>query len=83
MSSEKSLSLKVFDVIQPFIIGGCSGIIGTCILQPVDFVKVIIQLKSEEAGLQKSKLGGISVAKDIFKNHGAMGFYRGYFWQHP
>lgn len=31
---------------QPFVIGGLSGMFATCIIQPVDMVKVTIQLKS-------------------------------------
>jgi solute carrier family 25 oxoglutarate transporter 11 len=37
---------KFLDVIQPFLIGGLSGMFATCIVQPVDMIKVQIQLKS-------------------------------------
>jgi len=40
-STDDSFSLKrVLDVIQPFWIGGLSGILATCIIQPVDMIKI-------------------------------------------
>jgi len=45
--TSKSKLQKTFDLIQPFWIGGLSGIIATCVIQPVDMIKVVIQLKSE------------------------------------
>ena len=36
------------DVIQPFAIGGLSGCTATCFIQPMDLVKVRIQIKNEE-----------------------------------
>lgn len=42
-----SSSDKILDAIQPFVIGGLSGMFATCIIQPVDMIKVTIQLKSE------------------------------------
>ena len=47
MSTKKD---KVLDVIQPFMIGGVSGCLATCVVQPIDLVKVRIQLKSEVMG---------------------------------
>jgi solute carrier family 25 oxoglutarate transporter 11 len=44
---EKSSLQKVFDFIQPFWIGGLSGMFATCFIQPVDMIKIVIQLKSE------------------------------------
>jgi hypothetical protein len=35
------------DIIQPFVIGGLSGCLATMIIQPIDMIKVTIQLKSE------------------------------------
>lgn len=43
---QKSTADKVLDRIQPFVIGGLSGMFATCIIQPIDMVKVTIQLKS-------------------------------------
>lgn len=43
---EPSTGGKILDVIQPFVIGGLSGMFATCIIQPIDMIKVSIQLKS-------------------------------------
>ena len=45
---EKSGLTKFLDTIQPFWIGGFSGMFATCIIQPLDMIKVLIQLKSEK-----------------------------------
>lgn len=43
---QKSSSQKFFDAIQPFWIGGLSGMMATCVVQPIDMIKVTIQLQS-------------------------------------
>lgn len=43
---ERSGWTKFADAIQPFWIGGLSGMFATCIIQPIDMIKVVIQLKS-------------------------------------
>lgn len=43
---QKSSMDKFLDSIQPFVIGGVSGMFATCVIQPVDMIKVTIQLKS-------------------------------------
>ena len=45
-TTQKSSMDKFLDSIQPFVIGGFSGMFATCIIQPVDMIKVTIQLKS-------------------------------------
>lgn len=47
MTTNKSSVDKFLDSIQPFVIGGLSGMFATCIIQPIDMIKVSIQLKSE------------------------------------
>ena len=76
-ATNSSLS-KFLDVIQPFVIGGTSGMFATCIIQPVDMIKVSIQLKSEEQVNHKLKISPFTVAGEIFKAEGAKGFYRGF-----
>jgi len=40
-STEGGSSLKrVLDIIQPFWIGGLSGVLATCVIQPVDMIKI-------------------------------------------
>lgn len=43
----KSSWTKFVDTVQPFWIGGLSGVLATCVIQPVDMIKVVIQLESE------------------------------------
>lgn len=69
----QSSSSKFFDTIQPFWIGGSSGMMATCIIQPIDMIKVVIQIKSE----QGQKATFFSAMKDIMSKKGIMGFYRG------
>ena len=65
---------KFLDTIQPFWIGGASGMSATCVIQPIDMIKVVIQLKSEKG--EKATFG--SAFKDILSKDGIRGFYRGY-----
>ena len=46
MATTKSSTDKFLDSIQPFVIGGLSGMFDTCIIQPVDMFKFTILLKS-------------------------------------
>jgi len=65
-------------MVSPFVIGGLCGCFATCIIQPVDMIKVRIQIKNEEL----KKTGGtgsispFTVASEIGKN-GIGGFYKG------
>ena len=72
----KSSMDKFLDSIQPFVIGGVSGMFATCIIQPVDMIKVTIQLKSEE-GHGQGSISPFAVLKEIQEKEGLKGFYRG------
>lgn len=81
-SPKKSFSSKFLDFTLPFAIGGFSGMIATSVIQPVDMVKVRIQIKSEE--LAKTKVAGIKtsvstldIIKDIYGAGGVKTFYKG------
>lgn len=54
---------------KPFVNGGLSGMLATCIIQPVDMVKVRIQLGA--------KGSPVSVASAIIKADGFGGLYKG------
>ncbi|XP_026748328.2 mitochondrial 2-oxoglutarate/malate carrier protein-like [Galleria mellonella] len=56
-----------------FVIGGLSGMMATCIVQPADLLKTRMQLLGPEAKGQSA----ISVAKGILRKEGPMGFYVG------
>jgi solute carrier family 25 oxoglutarate transporter 11 len=71
--TEKSSKDRFLDAIQPFWIGGLSGMIATCVIQPIDMVKVIIQLKSEKG----QKATPAAAIADVMASDGIRGFYRG------
>ncbi len=66
-SSVQTSNKKAFlDTIQPFWIGGLSGMIATSVIQPLDMIKVVIQVKSETShGSQgiRQRIGFFSIAK--------------------
>ena len=67
--------------IKDFAFGGLSGMIGTAVIQPIDTVKVRIQLVGESRGLgQKGtsfNTSPFAVARGILSKEGVRGFYRG------
>jgi len=61
--------------LKNFAIGGMSGMVATCFVQPIDMVKVRIQvLAGDHPG---KKFGPIQVTRDLLKEVGPMGFYKG------
>lgn len=73
------------DIVQPFVIGGLSGCLATSVIQPIDMIKVTIQLKSEEISnatkAGKPIVGGVSPSsaiRDIYASGGIRAFYKGY-----
>src|SRR4051794_7228450 len=59
---------------QNFLIGGASGMFATCIIQPIDFVKVQIQVRSEMGSKQ---LNPFKITSEIYKESGYRTFYKG------
>lgn len=64
------------DKIRPFVIGGLSGMMATCVVQPIDTVKVRIQILGE------GKKGSVStnpltVGRQILSQEGVGSLYRG------
>ena len=47
---------------KSFLVASLSGSIATCVIQPIDCVKVMIQSKKEAAGKTKINLSPFSVA---------------------
>lgn len=85
LAPKKSGTSKFLDACLPFIIGGMSGITATCFIQPVDMVKVRIQIKSEELSKLKAEgkatTGNVSpftAIKEILAYGGPKAFYKGY-----
>lgn len=56
---------------KPFVLGGASGMLATCVIQPIDMIKVQKQL-AEGAVPSTTK-----ICKDIMAKDGVSGFYRG------
>ena len=64
-----------FEPLKPFVFGGVSGMIGTCIIQPVDTVKVRIQIMGE-SGVKESP-NPFAVAAQVIKKEGLAAIYKG------
>eukprot|EP00894_Picocystis_sp_ML_P001633 jgi/Pico_ML_1/52150/g2908.t1 len=60
----------VWNNVKPYINGGSSGMMATCCIQPLDMVKVRIQL-----GMTGSPFG---IASHVIKTEGVGALYRGF-----
>ncbi|MCO5587073.1 hypothetical protein L7F22_041019 [Adiantum nelumboides] len=67
-SSDKPQTSKAWGAAKPFVNGGVSSMLATCVIQPVDIVKVRIQLGQGSA---------LHVAKTMLKEEGFGAYYRG------
>ncbi|GAY57538.1 hypothetical protein CUMW_180210, partial [Citrus unshiu] len=65
---KKPQSAGVWPTVKPFVNGGASGMLATCVIQPIDMIKVRIQLGQGSAG---------TVTKTMLKNEGFGAFYKG------
>jgi len=70
---------SLWSTIEPFAIGGISGMTATCFIQPVDMVKVRIQIKGEQLAKsgQKGSVSPFVVVNEIRQSYGIKGFYKG------
>lgn len=67
-----------WDMIRPFVIGGISGMAATSVIQPIDTVKVRIQISGEN----KAKGAAVStnpltIGRNILANEGVSSLYKG------
>lgn len=62
------------DSLLPFVLGGISGMAATSVTQPIDTVKVRIQIKGEDGAKNVSPF---AVAREIRQQQGIKGFYQG------
>jgi solute carrier family 25 oxoglutarate transporter 11 len=77
MSSNSQELSKSYLLARTFAIGGFSGCTSTCIIQPVDMVKVQIQARSESLG-KGSNVSPFTVIREMFSNgKGMRQFYKG------
>ncbi|RWR72637.1 mitochondrial dicarboxylate/tricarboxylate transporter DTC-like protein [Cinnamomum micranthum f. kanehirae] len=58
----------VWPTIKPFVNGGASGMLATCVIQPIDMIKVRIQL---------GQGSGVYVARTMLRDEGFGAFYKG------
>jgi solute carrier family 25 oxoglutarate transporter 11 len=59
----------LWQTVEPFVLGGSSGMLATCVIQPMDMIKVRIQLAGEGqkgAGASPFKIGREIIAKEGF-----------------
>ncbi|KAG4999922.1 hypothetical protein JHK87_020994 [Glycine soja] len=63
----KSPASGVWSTIKPFVNGGASGMLATCVIQPIDMIKVRIQLGQGSAA---------QVTSTMLKNEGVAAFYK-------
>ncbi|RWR73620.1 Mitochondrial substrate/solute carrier [Cinnamomum micranthum f. kanehirae] len=68
MGEERAKSVGVWTTVKPFVNGGASGMLATCVIQPVDMIKVRIQL---------GQGSGLHVAKTMLREEGFGAFYKG------
>lgn len=69
MAEKKAPLNPVWTAAKPFVNGGLSGMAATCIIQPVDMVKVQLQLGAKGSPL--------AVGMDIAKRQGVGALYKG------
>ncbi|KAG9455603.1 hypothetical protein H6P81_000111 [Aristolochia fimbriata] len=68
MAEEKPKPLGVWSAVKPFVNGGASGMLATCVIQPVDMIKVRIQL---------GQGSGMHVVRSMLREEGVGAFYKG------
>eukprot|EP00741_Cyanophora_paradoxa_P019171 tig00021123_g18510.t1 len=68
-------ALAVWKAARPYVLGGSSGMFATCIIQPVDLVKVRLQLAGE--GVKGPKAGAVATVLTVLREDGMLSFYRG------
>ncbi|EFJ08876.1 hypothetical protein SELMODRAFT_130994 [Selaginella moellendorffii] len=68
MAVQKKPQSAVWTTVKPFVNGGLAGMGATCVIQPIDMIKVRIQLGDGSA---------MQVAKSLYAREGLGAFYKG------
>lgn len=63
-----------FEMVKPFAVGGVSGMFATFCIQPLDMIKVRIQINATEKGATKNPF---AITRNLLKNEGFLSFYKG------
>jgi len=77
MTEKKNLQERsaLWKAVRPFLIGGLSGSSATCCIQPIDMVKVRIQLQGDGGGAITTN--PVKIATQIIASDGVSGLYKG------
>lgn len=65
--------MDAWGAVKPFLTGSLSGCIATCCIQPIDMVKVRIQLGAAEGGATNP----LTISRNMLANEGVAAFYKG------
>ncbi|KAI7756410.1 hypothetical protein M8C21_011650 [Ambrosia artemisiifolia] len=84
MGEEKAKPVGgVWPTIKPFVNGGASGMLATCVIQPIDMIKFgldgnvkLLQVDTQ-VRIQLGQGSAVSVTKEMLKNEGVGAFYKG------
>lgn len=68
---------KLVDKTLPFIIGGCSGMIATICVQPMDMIKVRLQLNTNNTTTQRARPSSLTVIRGMLAEGKVLDFYNG------
>ena len=66
----------IWDALRPFAFGAFSGMTATSVIQPMDTIKVRIQIMGE-AGATKAECSPFTIARNILAKEGPLSFYKG------
>ena len=61
-------------MLRPYIAGGSGAIFSSMCIQPIDLIKVRLQVASTT---MEGKVSGLSIAKSVIKNEGVKGLFSG------
>lgn len=68
---------RFYQNVSPFVIGGCSGMFAAVCVQPLDMIKVRLQLSSNSLTAQGTKPSSITVIRDLLADGRILNFYNG------
>ena len=72
MQKKEFKASETWKIAQPFVFGGLSGMIATCCIQPIDMIKVSIQINGKSGSTNP-----FAVATQLIKQNGFFSLYRG------
>jgi len=74
----KPKTSATWNTAEPFVFGGLSGMVATCVIQPIDMIKVRIQLTGEGGALAKGvSRNPVVIGMDLIKTEGVSKLYTG------